>query len=150
MALHSPDLLELLLKDHVDSSGTTIPGADPNIYFANGHTALPNVVRWRQRNKHAFNTLTLLLQYNADPNLAHIHTKVTPLMLAAYSPQEIEYVKLLLEYGADVTAVNTAGHTVLNILCNNNGHRTEPTLAMINLCKEYIDINAPGSKPLLK
>ena len=71
-------------------------------------------------------------------------------MLAAYSPLEIEYVKLLLEYGADVTAVNTAGHTVLNILFNNNGHRTEPTLAMINLCKEYIDINAPGSKPLLK
>ena len=117
-------------------------GADPNIHFADGSTALISVVT--SSRDHACDLTLLLLQHGADPNLAHATTGYTALMAAA-SALRVDLVELLLEYKADVTQVNHVGDSVLDILgaC--------PTCAdVVELCMQYIDINRAGTKRLLK
>ena len=117
-------------------------GADPNIPFTDGGTALISVVT--SIPDHACELTLLLLQHGADPNLAHATTGHTPLMAAA-SAKRIDLVELLLEYKADVTQVNHVGASVLDIL------GTGPVFAeYVELCMQYIDINQQGAKSLLK
>ena len=117
-------------------------GADPNIHFADGSTALLDVIK--SRRGHPFELTLLLLQHGADPNLAHAETGFTPLMASAYTAS-IDLIRLLLEYEADVTQVDREGKSVLEMLGNNLRY-TE----VVKLCKQYIDINRQGAKLLLK
>ena len=129
--LHS-DILKLLLQ----------AGADPNIHFADGSTALLDVVTIIP--DHACELTLLLLQHGADPNLAHADTGNTPLMAAA-SAKRVDLIRLLLEHGADVTQVNHVGDSVLDIL------GAGPVFAeYVELCMQYIDHNRAGTKSLLK
>ena len=66
------------------------------------------------------------------------------LMMAALE-LNIDLVKLLLEYGADVTQVNREGKSVLDLL-----GRTRKYGKVVKLCTSYIDSNKPGAKLLLK
>lgn len=71
-------------------------------------------------------------------------------MAAMYYGNDL--VKLLLEYGADVTQTNKDGKNVLDIL---GPISTYPTVQAVyqpfyDLCMEYIDINRPKDKPVLK
>ena len=119
-------------------------GADPNRHFRDGRTALLDVAITRHDT--ARNVLTSLLQHGADPNLAHIRTGQTTLMAAAVA-ERVDLVKPLLEYAADVTQLNNAGESVLDLLSNAWDHRS-----VIKLCKQYSDRNAPGAThvPILK
>ena len=129
--LHS-DIPKLLLE----------AGADPNIHFADGSTALLDVVTIIP--DHACDLTLLLLQHGADPNLAHADTGNTPLMAAA-SALRVDLVELLLGHGADVTQVNNVGDSVLDIL------GTGPVFAeLVELCMQYIDHNRQVTKSLLK
>ena len=130
-ALHHTEILKLLLE----------AGADPNLHFANGSTALLGAMRSVGENAEV---LTQLLLHGADPNLAHAHTTVTPLMLASFKGY-INLVKLLLEYGADVTQVDVDGGSVLDLLA-----RIIADPALVELCLQYKDTNRTDAKPILK
>ena len=127
-ALSYPEAFQMLLDS----------GADPNRILSTGSTALLRAVL-DQRSQ----SLTVLLEHGADPNLAHAVTGETPLMVAALKLR-IDNVRLLLERGADVTQVNSEGRSVLDIL----GH--EKYRAVIELCTGYIECNKPGVAPVLK
>ena len=131
-ALLCPDVIQLLLQ----------AGANPNQHFADGGTALLDVAI--STGDTAFSVLSILLQQDADPNLSRTDTGETPLMAAA-SAERTDRVKLLLEYGADVTQLNRAGQGVLDILGNTWQYRK-----VVKLCKQYNDSNLPGAKPVLK
>ena len=123
-------------------------GADPNRPFLDGSTALLDLVRSQERD--SMEGITVLLGHEADPNLAHATTGETALMIAAvaeYGDLHIDLVKLLLEYGADVTQVNRVGECVLDML--DDGHRDDYG-EVRELCLAYIECNKPGAKLLLK
>ena len=127
-ALKHAEVLKILLEHN----------ADPNQPFAYGSTALLDVVKGN--NGGYMQTLTVLLGHGADPNLAHATTGQTALMIAALELR-IEAVKLLLEYGADVTQVNREGQSVLD--------QTKYS-EVVALCTQYVECNKPGAKLLLK
>lgn len=140
-ALRYPAILKILLTEG---------GVNPNMHFIDGRTPIIDVVIrcYYMSLKIASESLLLLLQYGADPNLAHADTGDTPLMTAARDYTEIEctdLVELLLEYGADVTHKNRAGKTVLDRLGDGKQYKE-----VVDLCKKYLDINIPGAKPILK
>ena len=118
-------------------------GADPNPLLADGDTMLVRIARPRNRHQYTLEVLTLLLGFGADPNLAHTETGETALMLAAVA-RRVDQVKLLLEYGADVTQVNSEGKSVMDML-----ERTRKNGEVVELCTSYIESNKQG-KPLLK
>lgn len=122
-ALSRPEVVKILLEH----------GANPNLPFDDGNSALLEVLQ--QRNQiTSLEAFTLLLQHSADPNLAKAQTGET--LMAAAIAARVEYVKLLLEYGADVTQVNTAGQSVLDLLS-----RTRKYSEVVVLCTRYIDSN---------
>ena len=124
-------------------------GADPNRPFPDGSTALLDLVQSRQEGN-CMEAITVLLGHAADPNLAHATTGETALMIAAvaeYGKLNIDLVKLLLEYGADVTQVNREGESVLDML--DDGHRDDYS-EVRELCTQYIECNKPGAKLLMK
>ena len=124
-----PEALKMLLDS----------GADPNRILSTGSTALLRAVL-DQRSQ----SLTLLLQYGADPNLAHAATCETPLMVAALK-HRLDNVRLLLERGADVTRVDLEGKSVLDMLGQG------PNYAKVReLCTQYIERNRPDVMPVLK
>ena len=133
-ALPCPDVVQLMLQ----------AGADPNRQFRDGRTALLDVAITRHDT--ARSVLTALLQHGADPNLAHVGTGQTALMAAAVA-ERVDLVKPLLEYAADVTQLNNAGQSVLDLLSKAWNHRS-----VVKLCKQYSDRNAPGAMhvPILK
>ena len=131
-ALRHPDIVEVLLE----------AGADPNIHFKDGKTALFDVAM--SFRVHECEVTLLLLQHGADPNLAYTETGMTPLILAALAAS-IDLVKVLLEHGADVTQATHAGKTVLDMVAD------DPMYAqVVELCMQYIDINQQVAKPFLK
>ena len=131
-ALHHAKTLKLVLE----------AGADPNLHFADGSTALLEAMKpFRENVRDIF---PLLLEHGADPNLAHAHSADTPLITAALA-RRVDLVTLLLEYGADVTQVNGDEVNVLDLL----GYVTADP-AVVVLCLQYKDTNRPDAKPLLK
>ena len=130
ITLFKPGYAKLLLEH----------GADPNRYLTNGCTMLIYIIKCGYHPE----MLKLLLGHGADPNLAHIRTGQTPLMNAAVALR-VDPVKVLLEYGADVTQVNTEGKSVLDML-----GRTRKYGEVVELCTAYIDSNKPGANLLLK
>ena len=128
----SPDIVRLFLDR----------GADPNGSFTDGSTALLELVR--RNSSEYLQSITVLLEYGADPNLAHATTGETALMIAALD-LHIDLVELLLVYEADVTQVNREGKSVLDIL-----GRTHKYGEVVELCTQYIECNKPGAKQLLK
>lgn len=94
----------------------------------------------------------VLLDYGIDVYLANTTTGQTALVIAALA-KRTEFVKLLLERGADVTRVDLEGLTVLDKLnrLSWNGESDAIVAGEITeLCMQYIDCNRPGAKPLLK
>ena len=87
--------------------------------------------------------ITVLLEHGADPNLADAGTGETPLMIAALS-RRTNIVKVLLEYGADVTQLNLEGKSVLNLLADENYSD------VVELFTQYVDCNKPNVNPVLK
>ena len=106
-ALHYADIVNLVLE----------AGADPNLHFADGSTALIDVIKSFEKNARVI--LHLLFQHGADPNLAHAHTAETPLMAAARGHPRLALVVVgvLLKHGADVTQLNIAGKCFLDMIC---------------------------------
>ena len=131
-AIFNPECAQLLLEH----------GADPNQYLADGDTILIFIIEAFRR--HGNDAFTLLLGHGADPNLAHATTGLTPLMAAVFASRK-SYVKLLLEYGADVTQVDREGRGVLDMIGQASNFRD-----MVELCEPYIECNKPGAKLLLK
>lgn len=131
VALH--EVVEILLEY----------GANHNQVLIDGNTALLEVLQERDHAA-SLETFSLLLQYHADPNLAHATTGVTPLMAAALACR-VEYVNLLLEYEANVTQANAAGQSVLDML-----GRTRKYSEVVELCTSYIDSNLPGAAQIPK
>ena len=119
-------------------------GADLNDPFASGDTVLLACVRWTCSNRKPLAKITHLLDQGADVNLAHTHTGETALMLGVLA-QYTELVELLLERGADVTAINSNGHTVLDMLGGSSLH-----VRIAELCYLYIDSNRQSLKAILK
>ena len=109
-------------------------GADPNQPSSAG-PALLNIAR--SGRKESLPIAVSLLQHGADPNLADTLSGETPLMAAAMG-RWTALLKLLLEYGADVSLVNHAGKSVLDMLGSNPLNS-----AMVELCMGCI-------KPMLK
>ena len=165
----SPEIVRLLLAHGADPNGIAASGespltaamrhpvvtkillehgADPNRPFPDGSTALLDLVRSQERDY--MEAIIVLLGHAADPNLAHTVTGETALMIAAvaeYGELNIGLVKLLFEYGADVTQVNRIGECVLDML--DDGHQDDYS-EVRELCTQYIECNKPGAKLLLK
>ena len=127
------DFIEVLLEH----------GADPNLPFTDDNTLLIQTM-WCDYTSNKAALLTILLQHEADPNTADPDTGETPLMIAALAVQ-VDLVKLLLEYGADVTQVNRVGQGVLDIL-----GRTRKYGQVVDLCQQYMESNRAGAKAILK
>ena len=131
-ALHRPGVLRVLLEH----------GANANLPFTDGNTALLAVLE--QIKATSLDAFLVLLQHGAGPNLAKARTGETPLMVAAKACF-IDFVRLLLERGADVTQKSTAGKTVLDLL-----GKTQKYSEVVELCTRYVETNKPGAKLVLK
>ena len=90
------------------------------------------------------NIIKTLLLNGININLITKDTDETALMIAVIA-MRIDIVKLLLEYGADVTPINRAGKTVFGLL-----GRTRKSGPILDLCQEYIDTNVQLDQPLMK
>ena len=131
VALEHPEVIKALLEY----------GADPDAFFGNGSTAMLELLSHKKAPYPE--ALTVLLQHGADPNIAHSIIGETPLIVAAVT-LEVDLVKLLLEYGADVTQVDQEGRSVLDMLGD------EKYSEVCELCTQYIECNKAGGKPVLK
>ncbi len=80
--------------------------ANPNVGDYRNVTALENAVLHRLTP-----VVALLLEYGADPNHAGLHG--TALQIAARAPSE-STLRILLDHGADLSVVDTAGYTPLH------------------------------------
>ena len=129
------ELVQMLL----DSS------ADPDLRYPDGSTLLLELVQ-DTCEKLADNTpyITLLLDRDANVNIAHERTGQTALMIAG-AAANADLARLLLEHGADVTQVNREGKSVLDMV-----GRTRSHAKVAELCQAYIDSNRVDSKVILK
>lgn len=142
-----PEVLKVLLER----------GANPNQYFGDSTALLDPMLSGMDSDKPTYmQALTILLEFGADPNLADVATGNTALIGAAVDLRSLDLVRLLLEYGADVTQVNLEGKSVLDLLREEIevGQDTEEYGEEYNeifeLCTQYIDCNRPGATPVLK
>ena len=120
-------------------------GANPNVHYPDGSCLLLELVQETCDNIVDHVTyITLLLDCEANINIAHKHTGQTALMLAG-AAASADLVKLLLEHGADVTQVNREGKSVLDML-----GRTRSHAHLAELCRSFIDSNRVDSKTILK
>ena len=131
-ALCNPEVLIVLLEH----------GADPNQYVYGSKPLLDLLQRKQGEDKER--VLAILLGHGADPNISLGTSGHTALMIAALEPH-VKLVKLLLEYGADVTKVNREGKSVLDLL-----GRTRKYGEVVELCTQYIDSNKAEAKLVLK
>ena len=95
-------------------------------------------------NSDHLNIIKTLLLHGININLITKDTDETALMIAVIA-MRYDIVKILLEFGADVTPINRAGKTVFDLL-----GRTRKTGPILDLCQEYIDTNVQLDQPLMK
>ena len=121
-------------------------GADPNQPSLDGYTPLLQLALSKGERPHSeyIQAVALLLEFGANPNLAYAGIGETALMSAALD-LDVDLVRLLLEHGADVTQVDRAGRSVLNMLGRARKYRQ-----IVELCTNYIECNKPGAKQVLK
>ena len=148
-------------------------GSDPNYHYPDGDSVLYKLVSPDLRSScKPLERIQLLLTRGADVNFAHPVTGTTVLMnaMSGYShpsnifvrfglfsrrelieaceEQQVYYTKLismLLEHGADVTAVDNNGRSVLDMRHDKGGNNV-----IIDLCIPYIESNQQDTKAILK
>ena len=84
-------------------------GADVNAYDDDSDNVLINAAIYA-----SVGCMRLLLQHKADPNLANKYGQ-TPLMLCT---NDMDKMKLLVDYGANINDTAKSGNTVLLIACS--------------------------------
>lgn len=84
-------------------------GADPNDKIPTGGSALTF-----SGMKNDVKYLKLMLDNGGDPNFIHGERK-EPLILYVVSPGKLEYIKLLVEAGADINVADDSGETALMV-----------------------------------
>ena len=158
----STRVIELLLKY----------GADPNYHYPNGISVLYKLASPEYRSSKPLERVQLLLASGADVNFAHPVMGTTVLMnamsgyshpsnifvkfglfsmqelITACEEQQVYYTKLismLLEHGADVTAVDNNGRSVLDMRHEKGGNNV-----IIDMCIPYIESNQQDTKAILK
>ncbi|TKK65391.1 ankyrin repeat domain-containing protein [Ilyomonas limi] len=87
-------------------------GANPNAYDDDSDNVLINAAIYASAN-----CMKLLLQRKANPNLKNKYGQ-TPLMLCTH---ELDKMKLLLHYDADINAKSNSENTALSIACSEYG-----------------------------
>lgn len=91
--------------------------------------------------------IKVLLQNGASPDGTG---DVSPLMLAALSTENITLLKLLIQYGADVNAVDMEGDSVLTYCMKRNNSSNAVFLIRNTQTKEFLDMpNKYGVTPLM-
>ena len=88
-------------------------GADINECYC-GHTALHVVCTYLY-----FDVAVLLLGMGAAVNTKDRHDWETPLHLASSRRAAVDFVRLLLDHGADIEEINGSGMTSLHLACRN-------------------------------
>lgn len=98
-------------------------GADVDSTVKPGLSALSDAVMFRNPQ-----TIRILLEAGADPNLTYDSINTTPLM-AAVTLRKIDAIRLLLENGAKLDIKNSQGQTALDLAIKQNaGHDIEVLL----------------------
>jgi len=87
-------------------------GADPNACDDDSDNVLINAALYA-----SVDCMKLLLDKKADPNRRNLFGQ-TPIMLCTH---ELDKMKLLVQYGADINAVAQSGNTALLIACSEYG-----------------------------
>ena len=113
-------------------------GLDVNQHFANGSTLL--LITANSIYNNDIYMLTCLLQHGADVNISHKYTKYTSIMYAIKC-QCYNGVKLLLEYGADLTLPNNEGKDSIHILKQYTDKSNVDSMNISTVCYEYLKIN---------
>ena len=113
-------------------------GLDVNQHFANGTTLL--LITANSIYNNDIYMLTCLLQNGADVNISHKYTKYTSIMYAIKC-QCYNGVKLLLEYGADLTLPNNEGKDSIHILKHYTDKSNIDSMNISTVCYEYLKIN---------
>lgn len=84
-------------------------GADPNAQTHDGLTALMEAATWCAKKE-----VEQLLNAGADPNQKTVYGETALMMIGSNgSSDSYEIAKMLIDHGADVTAVSQSGHTAL-------------------------------------
>jgi ankyrin repeat protein len=93
-------------------------GADPNIQSRNGKTALHILVDSENTTSLRTQMVKLLLQHGANPHITNSNEE-TPLLTAAYWPENVDAAKLMIDYGANVNARDEERQNALMIASDN-------------------------------
>ncbi|MGH6741658.1 MAG: ankyrin repeat domain-containing protein, partial [Bradyrhizobium sp.] len=109
-------------------------GANPNVRFGDGYTALGNATRFGFDDIAAY-----LVEHKADPNLADL-SHWTPLMYAAWADDPAE-VRMLVAHGAKHATPADQGLTPLAVATEN--HKFKAAAALID---NGADVNLPIGK----
>lgn len=92
-------------------------GADPNQTDGNGSAAVHGIAFWSEKDPDA--ALTLLIEHGADIDLPN-QQGMTALLLAARNGTSIRTMERLLAHGADRTARDASGNTLLHAAAMNS------------------------------
>lgn len=123
-------------------------GADITAQDKSGATVVHNLIQ-RQPHELVINTIRALL--TRDPNLVHISDKAgdTPLHYVLRTrDMHIEYVDLLLEYGADPLQPDSKGNTALHFLAINPLVHKARIQQFLDLGLDINTRNKKGNTPL--
>ena len=142
--IRTSNLADILINNGADLTLCDTQGVPPLIAAVKRITATTENMDTTHNSDHLNIIKTLLTVGGININLITKDADETALMIAVIA-MRLDIVKLLLEYGADVTPINRAGKTVFELL-----GRTRKSGPILDLCQEYIDTNVQLDQPLMK